>query len=242
MTRIRSRFRHLPLARPGLDAPTLLAGALVLAWLGVCWAGGPEGPLAGPWYETLGLSWAGGVSSGRVWQVLTHALLHASTLHMATNTVFIYALGGRVASILGGRAMLGIFVAGSVLGALVHLVLPPLWLPEPALVGASGGASALLLAVATLSPDSRMWPLWLRASNVGLGVMLAALLLAGLQAAFVWGCFPGLRQTLAAGALGDLLRIGHGYHFGGGLAGWLAARWVLRRPPNLATLRRRRAG
>jgi membrane associated rhomboid family serine protease len=222
--------RPLALRRPGADAPTLLAGILLLAWLAVCWAGGPAGPLAGRWYEALGLCWAGGLSNGRVWQLLTHALLHASTLHMVTNALFIYAIGARIDGFLGGRAMVGIFVAGSVLGSLVHVALPPLWLPEPPLVGASGGATALLLAFATLSPDSRMWPLPLRAGNVGLGVMLAAVLLAGLQVAFASGWLPALQRAIGAAGLADLLRIGHGYHFGGGLAGWLAARWVLRRP------------
>jgi membrane associated rhomboid family serine protease len=224
-----------------MNVTTLLVVLLAMVWLLVSLAGGPAGPGVGPWYDVFGLSWTGGVSSGRVWQVLTHALLHASTWHMASNVLLIYAIGGRIDCFLGWRAVAGIFIAGSMSGALVHLALPPLWLPEPPLVGASGGAVALLVAFATLSPDSRMWPLPLRASNVGLGMMLAAFFLAALQAAFVWGWQPGLRQAMAGHGIGDLLRVGHGYHFGGGLAGWLAAIWVLRRPPDLATLRRRRA-
>jgi len=223
-----------------MNATTLLVVLLGVVWLFVSLAGGPIGQGVGFWYEVLGLRWAGGVSSGRVWQVLTHSLLHASTWHMVSNVLVIYAIGGRIDCFLGGRVVAGIFVFGSVLAALVHLALPPLWLPEPPLVGASGGATALLVAFATLSPDSRMWPLPLRASNVGLGVMLAAFFLAALQAAFAWGWQPVLRQAMTAHSIGDLLRIGHGYHFGGGLAGWLAACWVLRRPPDLATLRRRR--
>lgn len=237
-----SIFWRLALLRPGMNAPTLLVLVLVLVWLLVSLAGGAGARGVDFWYDLLGLSWTGGVSRGRIWQVLTHALLHASTWHLVSNALLIYAIGGRIDCTLGGRAMLGIFVAGSVLAAVVHLALPPLWLPEPPLVGASGGATAILVAFATLSPDSRLWPLPLRASNVGIGVMLAAFLLAALQAVFAWGWQQELRHAMAAHSVGDLLRIGHGYHFGGGLAGWLAARWVLRRPPTLTSLRRGRAG
>jgi membrane associated rhomboid family serine protease len=234
------RWRHLQLPRPGVNPPTVLAALLVACWIAVAATGGP--PAWEATYAALGLSWDG-VSSGRVWQLLTHALLHAGTPHLVGNVLLIYLLGGRVAVFLGGRAFLGIFAFGSLVGALVHLLLPPLWVPEPVLVGASGGGMALLVAFATLSPDSRMWPLPVRASNLGLGVMLAALLLALLQAALGWGWLPARWHALGdAPGISELLRVGHGYHFGGGLAGWLAARRVLRRPPDLAALRRSRRG
>lgn len=218
-----SGLRRLPVRvlAPGWNAPSLLVVGLLAAWVGVLVAGGPTA-LASV-YDILGLRWSGGIAAGQVWQLLTHALLHGSWAHVLGNVGLIYALGGRVYQILGGRAFVGIFLAGTLAGALAHLAVPPLGHPEPSLVGASGGAVALLTAYATLAPDARLWPLPLRAANLARGVVLAAALLAIYQAATALGWL-----ARPAGTLGGLMLVGHAYHLGGALAGWLCARRALR--------------
>jgi membrane associated rhomboid family serine protease len=109
------------------------------------------------------------------------------------------------------------------------------------LVGCSGGCMALLLLLATLSPQSRMLPLPVSARSLGLGVMAAALVLA---LALPKLGVPGLStigRTLAAHGMAGWFEIGHACHFGGGLAGWLIGRWILRPRVSLARLRRERA-
>ena len=100
---------------------------------------------------------------------------------------------------------------------------------------------ALLMAFVHLVPDSRMWPLMVSGRNLGRGLMLSTL-----------GLFlmtPGLRipvlqsggEWLATNVMGGgLFLVSHICHFGGGLAGILYVRRLLRSPVSLEDLRRDR--
>ncbi len=202
-----------------------LAGILVAAWVAVAACGGPDSCPA--IYQELGLTWVG-VAKGKPWQLASHALLHGSTFHVILNGVWLVLVGGKVEHILGGRAMAGIFTAGVLGGAVFHLGLAPAGPAAPILVGASGGAMALLLVLTTLSPESRMWPLPVSGKNLGLGLLAGSLLLA---LAHPQSGMPGLRdggRWLARHGAGDVFQFSHACHFGGGLAGGLAGRWILR--------------
>lgn len=230
------------IARPVRTARVALAAAGVLTaiWLAVAATGGP-GAVA-PVYQTCGLSRAG-MAGGRVWQLVTHGLLHAGWLHLGVNVLMLVLIGGRVEHILGRRAAAGILLAGVVAGGLCHLLLVPGTSGAGILVGVSGGAMAWLLALVTLSPESRMlWPLRISGRNLGLGLLLGSAILAlshpglGVPGLARLGVLAEQTQT------GLATTVGHACHLGGGLAGWLVARRILRRPRvTRASLMRERA-
>lgn len=231
--------------RPRFDALTLVCLGLLLSHLVLSVLGGHAAHPA--LYQELGLS-RPGLLAGKAWQMVTHAFLHGNWSHFAFNALMIYLLGGKVCHILGSRGFLKVFWAGVLLGALFHVALHPVKplgvageLPFAPLVGASGGAMALLLVLTGLSPESRMWPLPVSGKNLAWGVLLSSALL--------YLCTPGLGipglarvgQWAMEQGFHGLFRMAHACHFGGGLAGFLLARWILRTPITLADLQRKRA-
>lgn len=237
------------LHRPGLDVLTILCVVLLVCHLVIELSGGVQHWLHEGLYQSLGLS-RPGLFDLRIWQVATHAFLHASWWHLILNVMMIYLAGAGLHHILGGRGIAVIFSGGVVAGSILHLALQPEfplgWEGEGSfipLIGASGGAMALMLALLTLAPDAKVWPLPTSGKNLGRGILLAAflfyLLTPGLGV-------PGLSDL---GRLcidpqhpetGLVFRIGHLYHLGGGLFGCYYAKRLLR-PVSLADLRRARA-
>jgi len=205
-----------------LGTQTLLAGA-----------GGPDG-IPG-WFVSLGLSRAGFLS-GHIWQIASYGLVHGSWWHAAINALLVLLIGARIEHITGGRTMWLTTLAGVVGGGLCHLLLG-----SGLLVGLSGGCMALLLLATTLSPQSRMLPLPVSGRSLGLGLLLAALILTLLNPALGVPGACRLGQWLSARGLGGWFQIGHACHLGGGLAGWLYGRGLLRAPATLRHLHRARA-
>ena len=239
---------RLNVHRPGADWLTVLTALLVMIHIATEALGGPEKVDATGFYGVFGLS-RPGMLEGKGWQILTYSFFHGSWLHLIMNTVVIYAIGGRVAWILGARRSAGIYIAGIVGGGFLHILLFPAkplgasmipsYLP---LVGASGGMMALLMALVSLSPDSRMWPLMVSGKNLGWGIMLSALILFLLTPGLG---FPILATAgnwvVRAEALGaGLFLISHPCHIGGGLVGVLSVRQLLGKPVTLEDLRRDR--
>jgi membrane associated rhomboid family serine protease len=187
------------------------------------------------WLETFGLSRAEFLS-GKPWQVFTYGMMHGGWLHVGLNGLLLLMIGARIEHIAGGTVMLRATLAGVLSGGLFHLLLG-----NGLLVGLSGGCLALLLLLTTLSPQSRMMPVALSAKNLGLGILLAALILALINPALNLPGFSMVGRALEALGMGSWFQIGHACHFGGGLAGWIYGRWILRPRVSLASLRRERA-
>jgi len=217
--------------------PWLVAG-LILGIHGlVSWAGGPQH--IPQWYLALGLR-RETVLDGQVWQIFTYAWLHGSWAHALVNALCVLVLGGRVEQVLGPRGLFKTLVAGILGGALGHLLLAEGGKQAFPLVGISGACVALLLVITTLSPQSRMFPLPVSGRSLGLGMLLAALLLALADPKLG---VPGLAtfgQALVNRGLGNWFAVGHACHVGGGVAGYLYARWILRPGPTLSHLREER--
>lgn len=186
------------------------------------------------WLTTFGLSRAGFLS-GQIWQIASYGLIHGGWWHAGLNAVFMLLIGARVEHIAGHRTLLLATLAGVLGGGLGHLLLG-----AGLLVGLSGGCMALLLLVTTLSPQSRMMPLPVSGRSLGLGLLLAAALLSLLNPALGVPGAALLGAWLATHGLADWFQIGHACHLGGGLAGWLYGRWLLRAPVTLHHLRRAR--
>lgn len=175
-------------------------------------------------YETLGLS-RNALFTGKFWQPATYALLHGNGLHVAINGLALWLLGSKIEYMLGRARLLRSLAFGILGGAAGHLALEA---GDRTLVGASGGIMALLLLLTTLSPESRMWPLPLSGRNLGAGLLMAALALALANPSAGMPGFERFGQWLERHGMGSWFDIGHACHFGGGVAGWIYGRWILR--------------
>ena len=238
---------RVSLHRPGSDVLTLLSLVLLVVHAVVEIRGGATALGAGGFYESVGLSRPGALA-GKGWQFLTYLFFHGSWEHVLLNCMVIYLIGGRVLHILGARAFTRIFLGGALGGGLLHVLLFPSYPlgegitpPHLPLVGASGGMMALLMALVSLSPDSRMWPLMVSGRNLGRGLMLSSLVLFLLTPGLKIPVLEAAGQWLARnGEMGPLFRVSHICHFGGGLVGMLYAHRLLRKSVSLEDLRRDR--
>lgn len=203
----------------------------IQAW--ASWQGGPE--VLGGCFENLGLS-RDGFSSGKIWQILSYGLLHGTWWHAGVNALFVLVIGSRIEHVAGRAAMMWVMVAGLLGGGAGHLLLG-----SGLLVGLSGACLALLLLMVTLSPQSRMLPLPVSGKILGMGILVAALALALINPQLEVPGLSAVGMTLVDHGLGGWFQIGHACHFGGGLAGWLCGRWILRPRVTLESLRRDRA-
>lgn len=202
-------------------------------------AGGPDRQPAWSWFETLGLS-REGVFAGKIWQVFSYGLLHGGWWHAGLNAIFILLIGSRIEHMAGRATMVKATVGGVLGGAIGHLLLAPGGTGAPLLVGLSGGCVALLLLLTTLSPQSRMMPLPVSGKSLGLGILLAELILALADPALGVPGFATFGKGLADHGMGASFPMGHACHFGGGVAGWILGRWLLRPRITLERLRRDR--
>lgn len=214
--------------------------AILAIQLAVMLAGGPDRQPANSWFEVLGLNRAGFFQGG-LWKIAGYGFLHGGWVHAGLNALCLLLIGSRIEYILGARILTRTLLAGIIGGGTVHLLLSPSGSGAPLLVGISGGCMSLLLLLVTLSPESRMMPLPVSARSLGLGIMLAELILALLDPALGIPGFAKLGRELTANGLGAWFQMGHACHVGGGLAGWLIGRLVLRPRVTLLRLRERRA-
>jgi len=213
-----------------------VAGIILAIHLGVTLAGGPVRQPAWSVYETLGLT-REGVLSGKIWQIFTYGLFHGSWWHVLLNALFVLLVGSRIEYMAGSRAMLKTVVLGVLGGGTGHLLLAAGGHRAPLLVGFSGGCVALLLLLTTLSPQSRMMPLPVSGRSLGLGILTAELLLALVNPALDLPGFSNVGHWLVGHGLASWFDMGHACHFGGGIAGWLYGRWLLRPRISLKRLR-----
>lgn len=192
------------------------------------------------WYHTFGLTRAG-VTEGKVWQLVTHALLHGGWIHVGLNSLCLLLIGSRIEQMLGGRVLLKLCLFAVVAGGIAHVSLAAGAQALSPLVGASAACVGLLLLLTTLSPESRMWPLPVSARNLGLGILAGEGLLALMTPDLGVPGLSGIGRVASASGLDSWWSIGHACHAGGGLAGWLYGRWILRPRLHLHHLRRDRA-
>ncbi|KAJ2540033.1 hypothetical protein EV175_006278, partial [Coemansia sp. RSA 1933] len=57
-----------------------------------------------------------GLTSGRVWTLLTPAFSHVDTMHMMINMFILHQFGGDIVRILGPRRFLGFYLGAAILG------------------------------------------------------------------------------------------------------------------------------
>ena len=206
---------------------TALVLVLLLLHLVLMFAGGM--PELFWYYQNFGLSW-GGITHGKVWQLLSYALLHGDWVHLVINLFILWFAGGRVLQMLGQRKSLEIITAGVLVGGLLHLLSGLLLVTgyrESYLVGISGACFDLLLAMATLSPHTRLRFIPVSGKNLGLGLVIGEALLWLMHPDFGLPVLSLLGEQMVAWGGAELFEISHACHLGGALAGWCLARRML---------------
>jgi membrane associated rhomboid family serine protease len=230
------RQKRLRIPRPGANLHTLAPILLLLLSLPFLLSGGVNGPIA-PLYDRFGLSREGVFENGHLWQLFSYAFLHGSFIHWASNAFFIYYFGGRLHDILGERAVWRVAFWSLLTGGVFHLAFQG---ANP-LVGASGVGLGLFVALTTISPESRMFPLPLRARNLRNGVLLSSLIFLVTLPSLQIPLLAELGEILSKQGFAPLFLIGHACHLGGGLSGIVAMRRYTQKPITLAELKKERA-
>ncbi|MBK1833260.1 rhomboid family intramembrane serine protease [Roseibacillus ishigakijimensis] len=229
------RPKRLRFPRPGWNFHTLVPATLLLIFLPCHLTGGTGGPLA-PWYQVFGLSQDNLWPGGQAWTLLTYAFLHGTPLHWFTNAFFIYYFGGRLHDIFGEKEVWRTALLATLGGGLAHALGN-----DGLLVGASGAGLGLFIALTTISPESRFFPLPVRARNLRDGILIATTALLALSPALGIPLLSDLGRSLSHLLGPEIFQIGHACHLGGALAGMAAMRKYHRKPITLAQLRKERA-
>lgn len=228
LTSVTPRRYHTnnPFARWNIVAG--LMSVLVMIHLGLVFAGGLPESLW--YYESFGLS-LDGLSHGKIWQPLTYALFHGDWFHLSINLLLLGFAGARVTQILGQQRCFAIIVLGVLVGGLMHLATEMFLvlggLEASHLIGISGACFALLLALLTLSPHSRLRFVPVSGKNLGLGLVLGEALLWLMNPGLGLPVFAAMGERLVTWGGAGLFGISHACHLGGALVGWWFARRVL---------------
>ena len=166
--------------------------------------------------------------SGDFWQPFTYALIHAHWQHLLMNSATILLLGSKIEHIAGKKTIRVVAITAALAGGLVFLLLTHTIGADPQrLVGSSALCFAFLLLLTTLSPDSRFLPFFLSGRSLGIGVILANMILALLNPDLPTGPLARFGEQIAK-EFPDLFRISHACHLGGSLAGYFAGWFILR--------------
>jgi membrane associated rhomboid family serine protease len=145
--------------------------------------------------------------SGWVWQLVTFQFLHGGFPHLFFNGLGIWMFGRPIEAAFGGRRMLGLWMAGGLVGGLLQLGISAAFPNQfsPDVVGASAGLMTFLAIFCRLEPDAR--------------ILLA--LIVPVPARFLFYFSVGVAVFFIVVPSRD--GVAHAAHLGGLLFGWF---WV----------------
>ena len=103
--------------------------------------------------------------ASRPWTILTHMFAHDSVWHLLGNMLWLWVFGYIFLDLTGNRKIAPLYIYGAFAGALAFILaynfLPGLKqsLPVAEALGASAGVMAIAVAVTTISPGYRIFPM-----------------------------------------------------------------------------------
>ena len=163
-------------------------------------------------YLGLSLQQHGTLSSsvwqkGWVWQLVTFQFLHGGFPHLFFNGLGLWMFGRPIEAAFGGRRMLGLWIAGGLVGGLLQLGISAAFPNQfsPDVVGASAGLMTFLAIFCRLEPDAR--------------ILLALIVPVPARFLFYFSVGVALFFTVVPSRDG----VAHAAHLGGLLFGWF---WV----------------
>jgi membrane associated rhomboid family serine protease len=144
---------------------------------------------------------------GWVWQLVTFQFLHGSFPHLFFNGLGLWMFGRPIEAAFGGRRMLGLWIAGGLVGGLLQLGISAAFPNQfsPDVVGASAGLMTFLAIFCRLEPDAR--------------ILLALIVPVPARFLFYFSVGVALFFTVVPSRDG----VAHAAHLGGLLFGWF---WV----------------
>ncbi|MCZ6598006.1 MAG: rhomboid family intramembrane serine protease [Planctomycetota bacterium] len=151
-----------------------------------------------------------------VWQLLTYGFLHDGILHVLYNMLFLFFLGTMLEGTVGPRRFLVFYLVAVTLSGAAQLALGLVMGQSALVLGASGGVLAVVCAMATLRPETRIifivFPLTLKT---------LAIIIVGIDAIGLITMVQGQHTGVASLA-----------HLTGAAFGFLAVRkgWIWRDP------------
>lgn len=101
----------------------------------------------------------------RPWTIITHLFIHDDFWKILANMLWLWAFGRILQDLTGNRKIFPVFFYGSIAGAIafvaVYNLLPSLTpqLPSAYFIGAASGIMAIAIAITTISPDYRIFPM-----------------------------------------------------------------------------------
>lgn len=101
----------------------------------------------------------------RPWTLLTHMFAHDSVWHLLGNMLWLWVFGYIFLDLTGNRKIVPLYIYGALAGALAFVLaynfLPGLQaaLPVAEALGASAGVMAIAVAVTTIAPGYRIFPM-----------------------------------------------------------------------------------
>ncbi len=234
----RAWWRKISIHKPGVDVLSGFCLLMILMHLVIVLTGGVVAHKS-IYDEWLGLK-ASSLLEGKVWQLVSYSFLHGNWVHLLTNVIMIWLIGGRLITILNQKKVALCMLLGSVVGGLFFVVFD-IWSGQGALlVGSSGAAFALFILMACLSPNEKLIPIPVRAKNMAVGILAASLILSLVQPGINLSLLKPITQWFQQMQLTAVFQVAHACHLGGGLAGlWISSR-VLGKMISLDDLRRSR--
>ena len=151
---------------------------------------------------------------GHIYLLVTYMFVHGSILHLAFNMILLFFAGKGLLQLIGKRNFLMVYFGGGILGAVVQLAFFP-----NNLLGASAGAIAILIALASILPKQEVYLMIMFILPVRMKLRTIAILVVGID----------LVRLIGATTLGWTSDIGHLAHLGGAFFGWAFVIWMLPR-------------
>ncbi|MDG5766144.1 rhomboid family intramembrane serine protease [Balneolales bacterium ANBcel1] len=149
-----------------------------------------------------------GISLTQPWRLITYLFLHGSILHLAFNMLWLWWMGRPVEQQLGSRNFLVIYFGSGIGGALINLVLNPIF-GTTLTIGASGAVFGMMVAFAMLFPR----------------IPIMLLFLPPIEARFVVAGLIAIDLLLISSASDNVARI---VHLGGAFWGYVLVKLYFR--------------